>query len=78
MSGSLTSGERAVFAASMAASADAGRDGTIAAKAAAMAVELMRSARLEATRARSEGSIDRSALTDDELAMLDDMLGVPR
>lgn len=67
-----------VFAASMAASANNGREPTIAVKAAAMAVQLLRGARDEDRAAELEGKPDRQRLTDDERAMLDDMLGVPR
>lgn len=74
----MTSGERMVFAASVAASADAGREPTIAVKAAAMAVKLMRGARDDDRAAVLEGKPERQRLDEDELAMLDDMLGVPR
>lgn len=74
----MTSGERMVFAASIAASADSGRDPTIAVKAAAMAVKLLHGARDDDRAARLEGKPERDRLDDDERAMLDDMLGVPR
>ena len=71
----MTSGERMTFAASMAASADAGREATVAVKAATMAVKLLRLARDQARTAELEGVPERQRLTDEELAMLDDMLG---